>query len=82
MAVAPEPRLLPAPRSKGCAFCTRPAQSQWVGGDELDEVIVPSAVNTSPRVVNAGKSYMRDSTLRWRAEQCLRHAERPARSIA
>jgi hypothetical protein len=41
MAVAPEPRLLPAPRSKGCAFCAQPAQSQWVGGDELDEVIVP-----------------------------------------
>jgi hypothetical protein len=36
-----EPRLLPAPPSKGCAFCEKPAQSQWVGGDELDEVIVP-----------------------------------------
>ena len=36
-----EPRLLPAPPSKGCAFCEQPAQSQWVGGDELDEVIVP-----------------------------------------
>jgi hypothetical protein len=36
-----EPRLLPASLSKGCAFCEQPAQSQWVGGDELDEVIVP-----------------------------------------
>jgi hypothetical protein len=40
MTHAVEPRLLPAPRSKGCAFCGQPAQSQWVGGDELDEVIV------------------------------------------
>jgi hypothetical protein len=35
-----EPRLLPAPRTKGCAFCEQPTQSQWVGGDELDEVVV------------------------------------------
>jgi hypothetical protein len=35
-----EPRLLVAPRSKGCAFCEQPAQHQWVGGDELDEVVV------------------------------------------
>jgi hypothetical protein len=40
MARAVESRLLPAPRSKGCAFCDQPAQSQWVGGDELDEVVV------------------------------------------
>jgi hypothetical protein len=36
-----EHRLLSAPRSKGCAFCEQPAQTQWVGGDELDEIIVP-----------------------------------------
>jgi hypothetical protein len=41
MASSPEPRLLSAPRSKGCVFCAQPAQSQWVDGDELDEVIVP-----------------------------------------
>jgi hypothetical protein len=41
MGPSPEPRLLPAPRAKGCAFCEQAAQSQWVGGDELDEVIVP-----------------------------------------
>jgi len=35
------PRLHPAPHSKGCVFCEQAAQSQWVGGDELDEVIVP-----------------------------------------
>jgi hypothetical protein len=41
MGSSPEPRLLPASRAKGCAFCEQAAQSQWVGGDELDEVIVP-----------------------------------------
>jgi hypothetical protein len=40
MATSAEPRLLPAPRSEGCAFCEQPAQTQWVGGDDLDEVIV------------------------------------------
>jgi hypothetical protein len=35
-----QPRSLPAPRSKGCAFCEQPADIQWVGGDELDEVVV------------------------------------------
>jgi hypothetical protein len=35
-----QPRSLPAPRSKGCAFCEKPADIQWVGGDELDEVVV------------------------------------------
>lgn len=37
---APEPRLLPAPPSTGCAFCHQPAHTRWVGGDELDEVVV------------------------------------------
>jgi hypothetical protein len=37
---APEPRLLPAPPSTGCAFCNQPAQTRWVGGDELDEIVV------------------------------------------
>jgi hypothetical protein len=40
VAVPAQPHLLPAPRSKGCAFCEQPADLQWVGGDELDEVVV------------------------------------------
>jgi hypothetical protein len=40
MATSAEPRLLPAPRSKGCVFCDQPAQTQWVGGDDLEEVVV------------------------------------------
>jgi hypothetical protein len=40
MTQALEPHLLPAPRSKGCAFCEQPAQTQWVDGDKLDEIIV------------------------------------------
>ena len=40
MPSAIEPQSLPAPRSKGCAFCDQPAQTQWVGGDDLEEVVV------------------------------------------
>jgi hypothetical protein len=29
----------PAP-TKGCAFCTQPADWLWVGGDEWDQVVV------------------------------------------
>jgi hypothetical protein len=40
MSPTAEPRSIPAPRSAGCAFCEEPADVQWVGGDELDEVVV------------------------------------------
>lgn len=40
MSFRAEPRLLFAPPTKGCAFCEQPAQIQWVGAGEWDQVVV------------------------------------------
>lgn len=40
MAAPREPTLQSVPPTQGCAFCLQPAEARWVGGDELDQVVV------------------------------------------